>query len=692
MPSLGQDLFIPPRQPVVEIPSPLHIIKQNEVKKPHLESRRKISNTSVDIGPERPLTVRKKRKNQGGTRNKENWKNDCDEYQAESSVMPPSTALDPALDKPLDPLTPKASNQSRSSGMAFKYALSPSRLTGLRSYSKERESSAKTTQRYKLRDPSQSSDESSFGLFDTSTTNPWDQSSDSSLVGLPFGVGSSDASSLRQPSDSILTLPTPDSGILDPYLLVPRISVTPKVRELGDGQLSMWAAIQVSGQLYCPQSNGPTNQASSIGARGACFMPVHHGGAGLSRYGYLYDIKVEVLPTTQTSIIDLVNDNNAPSILGPGSSLLLLAYVYIGTSRHSQSNKSLRHEPNNIIADLEYQLGSVEIEYLQVRISYCHSGFPSFKEPSFDDNVSSCQTRLESTAIGVIKRQNSISTWSPRPNSTSNPLSSIIASHWGPIQAKEMLHKIKSQRTGSLRRKSTPSGAHAGRNSSNSGPGTGTREEANMKPSPGLRATVGSRQGRSVRVPRRQASLQKQSSLAISHDEDPDIDPARKIWTEMRRTSSGVDRPAFHVSKADRSPASTTKSVASQHKAATVTSATTTIPFDCEPRATEAERRRDRICDTAVRNRRSMGTDGLKGLVPSLSLSMTSANTASSRRNDREKGRTEENDPFDDVPPVLPPQRGTDVCGKREERPQQQLLEGVRKRGDGGRWSLGGWW
>ncbi|KAI5919900.1 hypothetical protein F4810DRAFT_464649 [Camillea tinctor] len=705
MPSPGRDLFLSPSQSTVEIPSPLHIIKQNEAKKPYIEGPRKTSNISVDTGPERPLTVRKKRKNQGGTRNKENWKDGYDEYQVESSVLPnkhddipTNTALD--SDKLFAPLTPKANYQSRSSDVPIRATLSPSRLTGLCSSFKEREreSSAKTTRRYILRDPSQSSDELSSASFDTWTTNPWDRSPNSSSLGLPFSVGGS-ATSLSQPSDSISTFPASDCSIRDPYLLVPRISVTPEVRELDNGRSSMWAAIEVSGQLYCPQNYSSANQATNSNVNGTCYMPVNHGGAGLSRYGYLYDMKVDVLPTAQTSIIDLVDDNDAPRIIGPGSSLLLLAYIYIGMSRHSQPHKSLQHESNDIMADLEYQLGSVEIEYLQVRVRYRHSWFPSFQESSFDDNISSCQTKLESTAIGVIKRQNSIAAQSPRLSSASNPISSIIASHWGPARAKEMMRKVKLQRETSSRQERKLGATHASRNISRGGSDAGTeiREKAGIEFStPRPQTAVGSRHGRPVHVPRRQASLQKRISLpAVRYDEDPDIDPARKIWTKMRRTSSGVDHPAFHVSKTDYSPASTTKSVVSQHKAATVT-ARSAAPMLLDPElgTVGAERRRDRIRDTTVLDRRSIGAEGLKSLMPSLSLSMTSTSTTSSCRSDRERGKEEERDSFDNRP-LRSPRRGADTYGKRDVKPQQhqqKILEGSRKRGDGGRWSLGGWW
>ncbi|KAI1503927.1 hypothetical protein F5X99DRAFT_80420 [Biscogniauxia marginata] len=694
MPSLNQDLFIPPSQSsTVEIPSPLRVIKRCETKKAWPKNPRKTSSTSFDDGPKKPLTVLKKRQSRAGIRNKENWGNGSDKYQVESSpfhttyedavMQSSSTASDAALDKPRDPLTPRADNVSRarrSSSVQIRSVLSPSRLVGLRSLSKGRVPSAKITRRYRLRESSQSSNGSSFDSLDARITKPWDQSSGSSLIGLPLGVDRYSSPSFRLTSDSLPSVPTPDSSILDPYVLVPRISVTPEVRELSDGQSSVWAAIQISGQLFCPHTNDHGDQATNPSANYPCFMPVHHGGAGLSRYGYLYDIRVDVLPTTQTSIIDLVDINSAPRILGPGSSLLLLANVHIGALQPSQTNTTPQHESNSMIADLEHQLGSFEVEYLQVRVSYSHSGFPSFKEVSLEDNVSSCQTRLESTATGVIKRHNSRSTWSPRPTPTPNTLFSIIASHWGPIRAKEMLHTIMAQRTTTPHRTATLSGPHNSRNSSNnSRPGTASPGGTVILSSPPRPMTaIGARSCQSVRVPRRRTSLQKHTSPPImSHqEEEQDIDPARKIWMEMRRTSSGVDHPTFHVSKANRSPAATTKYVALQHRAATPP----------PPDRAQIKRRREQIREAAVRNRRSIGADSLKSLVPSPSLSMTSTNSQSDKV---------ERSPFDDSPSSSPlMSNGKDSSGRPDvgRQQQQQYEGGGRKRGDGGRWSLGNWW
>lgn len=38
------------------------------------------------------------------------------------------------------------------------------------------------------------------------------------------------------------------------------------------------------------------------------FLPVRHYESGLSRYGYLYDVEVEVLPASESVVIEVLYD------------------------------------------------------------------------------------------------------------------------------------------------------------------------------------------------------------------------------------------------------------------------------------------------------------------------------------------------------------------------------------------------
>lgn len=237
-------------------------------------------------------------------------------------------------------------------------------------------------------------------------------------------------------------------------------------------------------------------------------------------------------------------------------------------------------------------------------MSYCHSGFPILRDTSFANGLSSNQTRLETAATGVIKRHSPTSIWSPRPTPTSNALFPVIASHWGPTRANDIMSRIAIPRSGPRR--------IAKRNNSKSiiNFGRGGRENDPNTPMTAMRAVAF--KAPPVRVPRRQASLGNKI-LASDHnsnnggDDDDATDPARKIWTEMRRTSSG--RPpssSLHVSRVRRMPAG--PDPVTPEKAATASSGPNN----------EVERRRQQIRDMALRNKRSIGADSLRSLVPSL--------------------------------------------------------------------------
>ncbi|RYP61211.1 hypothetical protein DL769_007805 [Monosporascus sp. CRB-8-3] len=422
----------------------------------------------------------------------------------------------------------------------------------------------------------------------------------------------------RQASSSTYSGHSSDDGTHDPYLLVPNISITPETRTLNDVQSSIWVAIEISGQLSKPSVPGDVHGMQGLNN----FMPVHHGGGGLSRYGYLYDIKIDVLPTAHSSVTDIIDDGTR--MIRPGSSLLILAYVEVDASKPPQASGERKHEPDDLIADLEFQLGSVRTEYIRVSLSYCHSGFPMLEDVSTMSGISSRQSRLETTAVGVVKRHSTTSIWSPRPTPASNALFPIIASHWGPGRAHNVMKKIMPQRSSPRR---IPK--------SNSRSMTSVRGSENS-----LQTPVRTDKGVPVRVPQRNASLGKQQPSTP----DDVMDPARRIWTEMRRQTSGRVTASLRVSKARRLPA---------------------LPADLEPgpRADmpplysqgEVERRRQQIRDMALRNKRSIGADTLRSLVPSLAEFHLDSNGESD-------GVTRGQE--------------TNSVGRKSE----------------GRWNIGGWW
>ncbi|KAI0171866.1 hypothetical protein GGR52DRAFT_445065 [Hypoxylon sp. FL1284] len=605
----------------VDLPSPLRVIKRG--KSMQVLSPRKISIDSLDDGPDQPLTVVKSRKSKASVVKNESSNNDLGPAHDESSKEnQPDTVRKTSSCLPWDPITPKPRKiptSRRSSSMQVGRPLSPTFLSRLRSLSTRRSSSSKTTRRNTSATLSESSDESIFKLSDESAAAPesWDPTS--TLINpAPLSyLDEFEASSFD--SDSFMSSQRPDVGIYDPYMLVPRISITPEAKASSDGQSSIWMAIEISGQLSHPRVGNSTHNG---GAAQAPFIPAHHCDPGLSRYGYLYNIRVDILPTVGNSVVDVIGDTTF-STISPGSSLLVIACIRLGTWKGYQPRPSKRNS-DSLMSDIEFQLGNAKLDYAQVRLGYCHSGFPASQEAPIDGDTSTCHTRLETVTTGTVSRHDPVSAWSPQPAPPSNPLFAIVASHWGPTRANEVMHRITSSRPSRRRPGNWTSAVQADRN------------EDGLRPP-----------GTAPPIPGRYGSLRRLSPRKVA-------DPARKIWTELRQTSSD-SRPASRAGKATRVPAGA-------------------VAFADAPRPPpryesmarpesrlEVHRQREAIREAAVRNKRSIGADSLKSLVPSIP--------------DADHGCKENY-----APDCLSPPSGKEDDGHFDGRRRE------------GRWSLGSWW
>ena len=240
------------------------------------------------------------------------------------------------------------------------------------------------------------------------------------------------------------------------------------------------------------------------------------------------------------------------------------------------------------MADLEYHLGNVQTEYIEVRLSYSHSGFPTFSDAGGSvgaasaavDGVSRSRTRLETRATGVITRNNPMSDWSPRPRPcapVSNTLFTIIAAHWGPIRANNIMHRIVASRSTPRKVAGTTAITTSTAATTPTTPTTPTSplyrnrraaidvqdSEETVRAAAATSAVPPERTATAppLQVPRRQTSLRK-GTLSPEPIKDGGglSGKARKIWTEMRRTSSG-SQPSYYVSNVRRIPGSSTDSL-----------------------------------------------------------------------------------------------------------------------------------
>ncbi|KAF6820162.1 hypothetical protein CSOJ01_00865 [Colletotrichum sojae] len=211
-------------------------------------------------------------------------------------------------------------------------------------------------------------------------------------------------------------------------VLVPRISVTPEVSIVEDKRSSIWVAIEVSAELS-GHANGLTSathstyQGSTLG-RDDCLSvsdPFQHG--------YIHDMSIKVTPVRGNRILETIQEEPTPSMLFLGVTVLLLVNVSLTSPGSSNNTNHFRPISDELIDDLETQLGSAMTEYLKVTIKYKHSAFPTDARSGPMDGVSDVGTILETSATAVVPQHNRRSPWSPCPAPTSNPLFAIIHQH-----------------------------------------------------------------------------------------------------------------------------------------------------------------------------------------------------------------------------------------------------------------------
>ncbi|KAK1507987.1 ubiquitin-conjugating enzyme [Colletotrichum costaricense] len=106
----------------------------------------------------------------------------------------------------------------------------------------------------------------------------------------------------------------------------------------------------------------------------------------------------------------------------------------------------VKHRSDELIDDLEYQLGDSNLEYIRVSVKYNHSAFFCQSRNDIIDNIAEGGTKLETFATAIVKQHNHRSPWSPSPAPTYNPIASIILGNWGPSKARNVIHRISPQR------------------------------------------------------------------------------------------------------------------------------------------------------------------------------------------------------------------------------------------------------
>lgn len=119
-------------------------------------------------------------------------------------------------------------------------------------------------------------------------------------------------------------------------------------------------------------------------------------------------------------------------MLFPGLKVLVLAHVHFEAKGPIpfRPNGHIRQRSDELIDDLEDQLGSSRVEYLRIVVKYKHSAFPNCGKSDTVDGVADVETKLETSATAALQHLNHRSLWSPCAMLAPNPLFGIIHQHW----------------------------------------------------------------------------------------------------------------------------------------------------------------------------------------------------------------------------------------------------------------------
>lgn len=112
-----------------------------------------------------------------------------------------------------------------------------------------------------------------------------------------------------------------------------------------------------------------------------------------------------------------------------GCKALVLANIELNLDSPPQLRGHVRSQSDELMDDLEHQLGSAQCEYMRVNIIYRHSAFSFVSKTDDGDGVIKPQTKIRTTFTATLAQHNAASPWSPPPAPAPNRLVGIIAAH-----------------------------------------------------------------------------------------------------------------------------------------------------------------------------------------------------------------------------------------------------------------------
>ncbi|KJK80256.1 hypothetical protein H634G_04495 [Metarhizium anisopliae BRIP 53293] len=219
------------------------------------------------------------------------------------------------------------------------------------------------------------------------------------------------------------------------YILSPRIVAIPQQTELDGSEISVWVAVEISGKLsqISPSKILAPNETQNDKVAG---IYVNHKLDRFFDFGCLYDLTVEVSAVPGTAILEVVHEQSWPTTIYAGTSVLIVVHVQLHCATRRPEMGHTRSRSNELMEELERQLGNVQTQLMNIRVSYHHSAFPEITNAkSPQSGLCHLQSRMETTATIAITQKSGGSLWSPRGKTPQNSLFPLMVQHWGDEKA-----------------------------------------------------------------------------------------------------------------------------------------------------------------------------------------------------------------------------------------------------------------
>ncbi|KAG9236818.1 hypothetical protein BJ875DRAFT_204335 [Amylocarpus encephaloides] len=449
-----------------------------------------------------------------------------------------------------------------------------------------------------------------------------------SIDDVPVGLRAYSSDEAPSSSYGSNTRPLLSSSIK--LVLAPRIVVTPQSEIVDSLSCGFWIAIEISGTLRPAEGFHKGNQSDTRHTSNSSDVYCSE------RYGYLHRMRVDLLPAPTCYITELIGDLHDTQPIRAGQTRLILAKVSLGRATSSSGSQGSSNE--KLIADLETHLGDSEHHYLSISLSYKHSGFANddYGKQTVDGSSLST-THLITDVRAAVKRCDTRSAWSPRASRTldvPSHLMSIVRNRLSAAKADEVIARLLDDRLSSPFAPGPISAQGSG--------------EETVKPydhPPSRTNTVvyaprhhledsSSRLSRSQSVQNVAHPFTRLPSYTQVRTSPEEMDPARKIWSDLRKNSRSRDSGEFwgnfdaegfyRMEEEIMATRNSSSSATSSNLDESLSDGSSSQPYR---RSDIVDQDRNMILEVALKNKRSIGVESLRSMAPSFTKSVLKSKT-----------------------------------------------------------------